>query len=190
MNNNPCIIFAVEGNRLLVDIRRVADNTCSPPNESLYEPCHLSGFVCDFRMFSPSLPGAPKVLSGAPMCSQTSHNHSHGTPLLVIRDLSYFCTSHQRSQLLLDQSSEIPFTLKAGRNALPGSDTVLKLTHLSLHATSSQTLLVSSRDQNTFGCCKRRGEKMTSSINTYDQRDVRKGERQATMIHRCRIIRQ
>jgi len=35
------------------------------------------------------LPGAPKVLSAAPRCSQTYHNHSHGTPVPVIRDPSY-----------------------------------------------------------------------------------------------------
>jgi len=35
------------------------------------------------------LPGAPKVLSGASRCSQTCHNHSHGTPVAVIRDPSY-----------------------------------------------------------------------------------------------------
>ena len=33
--------------------------------------------------------GAPEVLSGAPKCSQTSHNHSYGTPVPVIRDPSY-----------------------------------------------------------------------------------------------------
>jgi len=48
--------------------------------------------------------------------------------------------------VLLYQSSEIPVTLNAGRNALLGSDTLLKLTHLSLHSTSSQTLLESSSD--------------------------------------------
>jgi len=32
--------------------------------------------------------GAPKVLSGAPKCSQTYHKHSHGTPVLAIRDPS------------------------------------------------------------------------------------------------------
>jgi len=46
----------------------------------------------------------------------------------------------------LYQSSEIPVTLKAGQNALLGSDILLKLTHLSLHSTSSQTLLESSSD--------------------------------------------
>jgi len=35
------------------------------------------------------LPGAPKVLSGALRCSQTYHNHSHSTPVPVIRDPSY-----------------------------------------------------------------------------------------------------
>jgi hypothetical protein len=34
------------------------------------------------RDLSPSLPGAPR-------CTQTSHNHSHGTPVAVIRDPSY-----------------------------------------------------------------------------------------------------
>jgi len=38
---------------------------------------------------SQALPGAPKVLSGAPRCSQTYHNHSHGTPVAVICDPSY-----------------------------------------------------------------------------------------------------
>jgi len=146
MNNYPCIILAVEGNCLLVDIRRVSDNTCSPPNEYLYEPWHLSEFVYDFRIGSLTLRGASKVLSGAPTCSQTYHNHSHGTPVPVIRDPSYSCTTHQRSQLLLYESSNITVTLKAGRNALLGFDTLLKLTLLSLHSTSSQTLLESSRD--------------------------------------------
>jgi len=128
--------LAVEGNRLLVDIRRVSDNTCSSPNEYRYEPWHLSEFVCDFRIGWPRLPGAPKVLSGAPTCSQTYHNHSHGTPVPVIRDPSYSCTSHQRSQLLCRP---------AGMPSL-GSDTLLNLTLLSLHSTCSQTLLESSRD--------------------------------------------
>jgi hypothetical protein len=89
MTNDPCIIFVVEWNWLLVDIQRVSDNTCSPPDEYPYEPWHLSEFVCNFRIGSPTLPGAPKVLSGAPTCSQTYHNHSPGTPVTVIRDPSY-----------------------------------------------------------------------------------------------------
>jgi hypothetical protein len=50
-----------------------------------------------------------------------------------------------RSQVLLGLSLVLPgvllalsATLKAGRNALQRSDTLLKLTHLSLHSTSSQ----------------------------------------------------
>jgi len=37
----------------------------------------------------PGLPGASNVLSSAPRYSQTYHNHSHGTPVAVIRDPSY-----------------------------------------------------------------------------------------------------
>jgi len=47
---------------------------------------------------------------------------------------------------LLYQSSEIPVTPKAGRNALLRSDTLLKLTRLSLLSASSQTLLEASSD--------------------------------------------
>jgi len=43
--------------------------------------------VC--RSLSQVLPGAHKVLSVAPRCSQPYHNHSHGTPVPVIRDPSY-----------------------------------------------------------------------------------------------------
>jgi len=50
---------------------------------------------CDLRCFqtccrrSPVLPGAHKVLTSAPRCSQTYPNHCHSTPVPVIRDLSY-----------------------------------------------------------------------------------------------------
>jgi hypothetical protein len=144
INNNPCIILAVEGNQLLVDIWRVSDSTCCPPNEYPYKPWYLSEYVCDFHISSPTLPDAPRVPSGAPTCSQTYYNHCDSTPVRVITDPSYYCTSHQRSQLLLDQSSLIPVTLVAGWNALLGSDTLLKMTLLSLLSTSSQTLLESS----------------------------------------------
>jgi hypothetical protein len=40
----------------------------------------------------------------------------------------------------------LPVTLKACRNGILGSDTLLKLTHLSLHSTSSQTHLEASTD--------------------------------------------
>jgi len=55
--------------------------------------------------------------------------------------------------VLLYQSSEIPVTLKAGRNALLQSDTLLKLAHRSLHSTSSQTLLEAPSDWIIFCWC-------------------------------------
>jgi len=83
------MIFTVEGNQLLVDIRRVAENPCSPPNEYLYGPRHLSVCVCDFPIDLVTLPGAPKVLYGPPICCETYHSHSHSFPVRVIRDPSY-----------------------------------------------------------------------------------------------------
>jgi len=70
-------------------IGRVSDNACSPPNESPYDPRHPSEFVCDSQVGSATLPGAPKHLSGALTCSQHYQNHSHRTPVSVIRDPSY-----------------------------------------------------------------------------------------------------
>ena len=70
-------------------IERVSDNFCSPTNEYPYKPRHLSEFVCDSRVGSATLPGAPKDLSGAPTCLQTYHNHSHRTSVSVISDPSY-----------------------------------------------------------------------------------------------------
>jgi len=82
-----------------------------------------------WRRRSPVPPGVSQVPSGAGRCSQTYHNHSHGTPVPVIRDISY----------------------SEGRpNAPLVSDTLLKLTHLSLHSTFSQTLLEASSYPNTF----------------------------------------
>jgi hypothetical protein len=139
MNNNPCIIVAIGGNQLLMDIQRISDNTWTPPNEWLNKQTHLSESLCEFRIGSPTLPGAPKVLFGAPTCSQTYHNHSHGTPVAVI--------------VLLYRQSEIPATLHAVRNALLGSYSLQTLMLLSLHSTSSQTLLESSTDKNTYCWC-------------------------------------
>ena len=48
--------------------------------------------------------------------------------------------------VLLYYSVEIPVTPKTGWNALLVSDTLLTLTQLSLHFTSSQTLLEASSD--------------------------------------------
>jgi len=38
---------------------------------------------------SPALLSAPKHFAGTPRCSHTYYNHSHHTPVLVIRDPSY-----------------------------------------------------------------------------------------------------
>jgi len=58
------------------------------------QTCHWHSQAChrcsqDCRQCSHMLLGARKVLSGTPRCSQTYHNHSHGTPVPVIRDPSY-----------------------------------------------------------------------------------------------------
>ena len=83
--------------------------------------------------------GAPRLVASAARCSQVHLKLSpalRGVPtLLTITPM-----------VLRHQSSEISVTPKAGRNALLGSDTLFKLTHLSLHSASSQTLLVSSSD--------------------------------------------
>jgi len=81
----------------------------------------------------------PWLVVGTPRCSQV---HPMFSPVLrgVPKPLTI---THM---VLLYQSPEIPATLKAGRNALLGSETLLKLTHLSLHSTSSQTLLEASSD--------------------------------------------
>jgi len=49
--------------------------------------CHRCSQTC--RQLSQVLPGAPKVLSGSLRCSQTYHNHSHGTPNPIISDLCH-----------------------------------------------------------------------------------------------------
>ena len=87
-------------------------------------------------------------------CTQSSLWGSDVFPNLTQSLPWYTHTSHQRTQLLLYQSSEIPVTLKAGRNARVGSDTLLKLTLPTLHSTSSKTLLVACRDLKSL-CCSR-----------------------------------
>jgi hypothetical protein len=83
--------------------------------------------------------GAPRLVAGAPRCSQV---HPKLSPAL--RGVLKLITITR--MVLLYQSSEIPVTPKAGQNSLLGSDTLLKLTHLSFHSTSSQTLLEASSD--------------------------------------------
>jgi len=89
INNTLCIIYVVEGNWLLVYIWRVSDYTWSCLNEYPLVSRHVSEFASDSHIGSATLPDAPNVLSGAPACSQTYHNHSNGTPVPVISDFSY-----------------------------------------------------------------------------------------------------
>jgi len=91
--------------------------------------------------------GAPRVVAGAPRCSDVQVKFSPA--LRVIARLITIAP-----KILLYQSSEIPVTLKARRNTLIGSDTLLKLKHLSLHATSSQTLLQAPTGYNKFCWCR------------------------------------
>jgi len=97
----------------------------------------------DLTLAHPGAPrlvvSAPRLIAGAPMCSQV---HPMISPALrgVPKPITI------TPMVLLQQSSEIPVTLKASQNALHGSDTLLNLTHLCLHSTSFQTLLESSSD--------------------------------------------
>jgi hypothetical protein len=67
------------------------DIRCTPRCSHIGHQCsptcrHRSQTSC---WHSHVFPGAHKVLSGAPRCSQTYQNHSHGTPVLVIGYSSY-----------------------------------------------------------------------------------------------------
>ena len=74
----------------IVHVHPESLRSCLQSSEWLFiEPRHPSEFACDSRIGSATLPGAPKVLSGAPPCSETYHNHSHGTHESVIRVPSY-----------------------------------------------------------------------------------------------------
>jgi len=64
----------------------------------------------------------------------------------AVRNTGVFLTETRVVADVPGLSSALPVPLKAGRNALLGSDTLLKLMHLSLHSTSSQTLLEASSD--------------------------------------------
>ena len=82
---------------------------------------------------------SPRLVTGAPRCSQVHPKFS-----LALQAVPKLITI--TPMVLLYQSSEIPVTLKASWNALLGSDTLLKLTHLILHPTSYQTLLEAPTD--------------------------------------------
>jgi len=106
------------------------------------------------------LPGAPRLVVGAPRLVVSASRLVVGAPRLVVSAPRCFQVHPKFSpalrgvlklititpMVLLNQSSEIPVTPKAGRNALPWSDTPLKLMHPSLHSTSSQALLEASSD--------------------------------------------
>jgi len=91
-------------------------------------------------------------------CSKVFPNLSQSLPW-------FSCTSHWRSQLFLYQSLELSITMKASRNALLRSDTLLKLMHLSLHSMSSQTLLEAPSDWNTFCWWRSSWRWLSSSIS-------------------------
>jgi len=82
---------------------------------------------------------APKLVFSAPRCNLT---HPKFSPAL--RDVPTLITI--TPMLLLYQSSEIPVTSNVSPNALLESDTHPKLTHISLHSTSSQSLQEALRD--------------------------------------------
>jgi len=113
-------------------------HTCSIPKEDLF-PRLLNG---DSRCSQTCCWRSQPCYQCSETCCQLSQVHPkffpahRGVPKLITIT----------PMVLLYQSSEISVTLKAGRNALLQSDTLLKLTHLSLHCTSSQTLLEASRD--------------------------------------------
>jgi len=88
----------------------------------------------------------PRLVASTPMCSQVHPKFS-----LALRSVPKLITII--CLVLLFQSSEIPVTLKTGRNALLRSNTLLQLMLQSLHSISSQTLLDASSDQNTFCWC-------------------------------------
>jgi len=133
--------------------------TCIVPNEDIVFPdcfgvmrgalrcsqaCHQRCQTCCRR--SQLDAGALRLVVGAPRLVSSSPWYSQVLPKFspALRGVLKFITITPMALLYL--SSEIPVTLKAGRYALLGSDTLLKSTHLSLHSTSSQTLLEASRD--------------------------------------------
>ena len=128
-DNNSCIKFAIEGNRFLSYIWRVSDNTCSCQNQHPKAPRYLSKVVCDSRIGLETIPGAPNDLC---------HLKMFPNLLQLLRIV------------FLDQPSEILDTPKTSWNALPESDTLLKLTLPSSLSISCQTLLNARSDNDTF----------------------------------------
>jgi hypothetical protein len=133
----PNLLFALQCTLLaLPDLLSALQDLMSAHPDFLLVLQGASGLVIgDARLVVP----APDLAAGVPRCSQVHPKFpsSHrGVPKpFTITPMA-----------LLYLSSEIPVTPKAGHNAHLGSNTLLKLIHLSLHSTSSQTLLVTSSD--------------------------------------------
>jgi hypothetical protein len=83
--------------------------------------------------------GTSRLVAGTPRCYQVYTKIPS-----ALRGVAKLITNTH--MVCLYQSLELPWTPMASPNALFGSDTLLKLTHLSLHSTSSQTLLEGSSD--------------------------------------------
>jgi len=129
MIDNQCIIFAIEGNRLFMYIRRVSDHACSRLND-----------------YS-SNPGIPQSLRVIPELVRR-HSQVHPKYCPALRHVPKLITI--TPMVLMNQSSGFQVTPKAGWNALLGSVTLLKLMLLSIPSISSQILPEVPRDQNTF----------------------------------------
>jgi hypothetical protein len=95
-----------------------------------------SGLVTSGSRFAAS---ASRLVAATPRCSQVQWKFSP-----ALRGVSNLITI--TLMILQCQFSEIPVTAKASRNAFWDSDTLLKFTHLSLHSSSSPTLLEASSD--------------------------------------------
>ena len=134
-------------------------NSCIPEGDVVFSILHYrdsrcSQSCCRYFQLLPGmlllLPDAHRFLVSAPhhVTVAPSRSEVHSQFSAALQDFLKRVTI--TSMVLLNWSLEIPFPLKAGRNTLQGSDTFLKLMHLSLQFTSSQTLLEARRDQNTF----------------------------------------
>jgi len=114
---------------------------CSPACPWHSQPCHRCSQPCCGR--SQTCCGRSQTCCER---SQTCRQRFQVLPKFSAVHQSVLNLITITPMVLLYQSSEIPVTLKADWNALQGFDTLLKLTHLGLHSTSSQTLLKASSD--------------------------------------------
>jgi len=110
----------------------------------------LPGLSAALPGLSSALPDAPSLVIWTPVCVAGAPVHSQVHPKLFPALWGVPKLMAITTMVLLYQSSKILVTPKAGRNALLGSYSLLKLTHRRLHSTSSQTLPEARRDWNTF----------------------------------------